>query len=159
MGCGAKRLLQHRPHVPEISAKELLQDGVPVEGCEDVATTTDNVLAYIFTSGTNGQSKCNVVTELFSKLAYRVDPHKDRFRQDHEMGWWGAAYFGEVNVALAMTMCIVMMNSTDPDWAKRGVTVTGALPSQLRKHAVTKTVASQHSRMCGRYGWKVSKMS
>lgn len=48
------------------------------------------------------------------------------------MGWWGAAYFGEVNVALAMTMCIVMMNSTDPEWNKRGVTVTGALPSQLR---------------------------
>ena len=106
MDYGAKPLLQHRPNVPEISAKELLQDGVPVEGCEDVATTTDNVLAYIFTSGTTGQSKCSVVTnrmalaevewypELFSKLAYRVDPHKDRFRQDYEMGWWGTAYFG-----------------------------------------------------------------
>ena len=109
-----------------------------------MATTTDNVLAYMFTSGTTGQSKCSVVTnrmalaevewypELYSKLAYRVDPHKDRLRHDHEMGWWGAAYFGEGNVALPMTMCIVMMNSTDPNWAKRGFTVTGALPSQLR---------------------------
>eukprot|EP00930_Biecheleria_cincta_P045226 TRINITY_DN31177_c0_g1_i1.p1 TRINITY_DN31177_c0_g1~~TRINITY_DN31177_c0_g1_i1.p1 ORF type:complete len:1417 (+),score=245.79 TRINITY_DN31177_c0_g1_i1:108-4358(+) len=140
----AQQLLQHRPQVPVISAQDLLQGSVPLENCEDVPTTTDNVLAYIFTSGTTGQSKCSVVTnrmalaevewypELFSKLGYKVDPHRDRFRQDHEMGWWGAAYFGEVNVALAMTMCIVMMNNTDPDWAKRGVTVTGALPSQLR---------------------------
>ena len=94
MGYGAKPLLQHRPNVPEISAKELLQDGVPVEGCEDVATTTDNVLAYIFTSGTGGQSQCNVVSKLFSRLAYRDDPRKHRFRQDIDMGWWGAAYFG-----------------------------------------------------------------
>ena len=82
---GAKQLLQHRPQVPVISAQELLQGGVPVEGCDDVATTTDNVLAYIFTTGTTGQSKCSVVTnrmalaevewypELFSKLSYRVD--------------------------------------------------------------------------------------
>ena len=51
----AQQLLQHRPQVPVISAQELLQDGVPIEGCEDVATTTDNVNAYIFTRETNGQ--------------------------------------------------------------------------------------------------------
>ena len=28
----AQQLLQHRPQVPVISAQELLQDGVPVEG-------------------------------------------------------------------------------------------------------------------------------
>ena len=81
----AQEILQHWPQVPVISALELLQGGVPVEGCEDVANTTDNVPAYIFTSGTTGQSKCSVVTnrmalaevewypELFSKLSYRVD--------------------------------------------------------------------------------------
>ena len=52
VGYGAKRLLQHRPHVPGILANGLLQDGVPVENCEDVVTATDNVLAYIFTRGT-----------------------------------------------------------------------------------------------------------
>lgn len=31
----------------------------------------------------------------------------------------------------AMAMCIVMMKPTDPDWGQRGVTVSGALPSQL----------------------------
>ena len=35
--------------------------------------------------------------ELFGKLGYRADPHKDRWRIDHEMGWWGAAYFGKVD--------------------------------------------------------------
>ena len=29
-------------------------------------------------------------------------------------------------------MCIVMMKPTDPDWGQRGVTVSGALPSQLK---------------------------
>jgi hypothetical protein len=33
-------------------------------------------------------------------LGYQVDPRKDRWRLDHEMGWWGAAFFGEVDVAL-----------------------------------------------------------
>ena len=122
MGYAAKRLLQHRPHVPEILAKGLLQDGVPVDNCEDVVTATDNVLAYIFTRGTNKHSKCCVVTEIFRKLAYRYSA------------------------------------STDPIWAKQGTAVTGALPSQLRKHAVTKTMASQHSRMCDQYGWKLSKI-
>ena len=28
---------------------------------------------------------------------------QDRWRIDHEMGWWGAAYFGEVDVALVQT--------------------------------------------------------
>ena len=32
----------------------------------------------------------------------------------------------------AMAMCIVMMKPTDPDWGQRGVTVSGALPSQLK---------------------------
>ena len=38
--------------------------------------------------------------ELFQKLGYQVDPKKDKWRLDHEMGWWGAAFFGEVDVAL-----------------------------------------------------------
>ena len=42
-----------------------------------MVTATDNVLAYIFTSGTNKQSKCCVVTEIFRKLADRVYPHRD----------------------------------------------------------------------------------
>jgi len=85
----AQELLQQWPQVPVISALKLLRGGVRVdvssEGCEDVANTTDNVPAYIFTSVTTGQSKCSVVTnrmalakvkwypELFSKLSYRVD--------------------------------------------------------------------------------------
>ena len=31
----------------------------------------------------------------------------------------------------AMAMCIVMMKPTDSNWGERGVTVSGALPSQL----------------------------
>ncbi|CAK8986345.1 Chloramphenicol resistance protein [Durusdinium trenchii] len=132
-----------------VSARELLNGDPMVEDYEDVPTTTDHVLSYIFTSGSTGKSKCVVATnrmawaecqwypELFEKLGYKVDPKKDcsnnsdRWRLDHEMGWWGAAFFGEVDVALAMAMCIVMMKPTDPDWGQRGVTVSGALPSQL----------------------------
>merc|ERR1719215_1059772 len=48
------------------------------------------------------------------------------------MGWWGAAYFGEIDVALAMQICIVMMKPNDADVSSRGVTIMGALPSQLQ---------------------------
>ncbi|CAJ1410021.1 unnamed protein product [Effrenium voratum] len=117
------------------------------QATQDVETTTDHALAYIFTSGSTGKSKCVTLTnrmawaecqwypELFEKLGYRVDPRKDRWRLDHEMGWWGAAFFGEVDVALAMAMPIVIMKPTDPDWAKQQVTVSGALPSQCKPTA------------------------
>ena len=36
------------------------------------------------------------------------------------------------SIPKAMAMCIVMMKPTDPDWGRRGVTVSGALPSQLK---------------------------
>ncbi|CAL1156171.1 unnamed protein product [Cladocopium goreaui] len=136
-------LKNFRPVLQVISASDLLNGETSVEDYEDVVTTTDHVLSYIFTSGSTGKSKCVVATnrmawaecqwypELFQKLGYQVDPRKDRWRLDHEMGWWGAAFFGEVDVALAMAMCIVMMKPTDPDWGHRGVTVSGALPSQL----------------------------
>eukprot|EP00435_Cladocopium_sp_Y103_P062408 s86_g24.t1 len=135
-------LKNFRPVLQVISASDLLNGETSVEDYEDVVTTTDHVLSYIFTSGSTGKSKCVVATnrmawaecqwypELFQKLGYQVDPRKDRWRLDHEMGWWGAAFFGEVDVALAMAMCIVMMKPTDPDWGRRGVTVSGALPSQ-----------------------------
>ncbi|CAJ1342946.1 unnamed protein product, partial [Effrenium voratum] len=137
----ARELRQFR-EVKVISARGLLVG--EAEDFQDVETTTDHALAYIFTSGSTGKSKCVTLTnrmawaecqwypELFEKLGYRVDPRKDRWRLDHEMGWWGAAFFGEVDVALAMAMPIVIMKPTDPDWAKQQVTVSGALPSQLR---------------------------
>ncbi|CAJ1428842.1 unnamed protein product, partial [Effrenium voratum] len=136
----ARELRQFR-EVKVISARGLLVG--EAEDFQDVETTTDHALAYIFTSGSTGKSKCVTLTnrmawaecqwypELFEKLGYRVDPRKDRWRLDHEMGWWGAAFFGEVDVALAMAMPIVIMKPTDPDWAKQQVTVSGALPSQL----------------------------
>ena len=34
-------------------------------------------------------------------------------RHDQKMTWRGTAYFGESNVALTMTMCIVKINSND----------------------------------------------
>ncbi|CAE7286407.1 agiA [Symbiodinium natans] len=135
-------LQSRRPALQVISAHELLAADHP-RNYEDVPSTTEHALAYMFTSGSTGQSKCVCLTncmahsetegypELFSKLGYRVDPHKDRWRIDHEMGWWGAAFFGEVDVALAMRMGIVLMKPTDPDWGARGITVSGALPSQL----------------------------
>ena len=136
-------LKKKRPMLKEIFSSRLLHGDAFVEDYQDVITTTDNVLSYMFTSGSTGKSKCTVATnrmawaesqwypELFEKLGYQVDPRKDRWRLDHEMGWWGAAFFGEVDVALAMAMCIVMMKPTDSNWGERGVTVSGALPSQL----------------------------
>jgi len=135
-------LQAHRPALQVVSARELLASD-EIGDYEDVPSSTEHALAYMFTSGSTGQSKCVCLSnlmaysetegypELFGKLGYRVDPHKDRWRIDHEMGWWGAAYFGEVDVALAMRMGIVFMKPTDPDWGARGVTVSGALPSQL----------------------------
>lgn len=48
------------------------------------------------------------------------------------MGWWGAAFFGETDVALALGVTMVMMRPTDSDTEPRGVTLMGALPSQLQ---------------------------
>jgi hypothetical protein len=69
---------------------------------------------------------------LFQSLGLKIDPSVDRWRQDHEMGWWGAAFFGEVDVALALGITMVMMRPADSDIEKRGVTLMGALPSQLQ---------------------------
>eukprot|EP00928_Gymnodinium_smaydae_P005193 TRINITY_DN11785_c0_g2_i1.p1 TRINITY_DN11785_c0_g2~~TRINITY_DN11785_c0_g2_i1.p1 ORF type:complete len:1479 (-),score=258.43 TRINITY_DN11785_c0_g2_i1:130-4020(-) len=140
----AQELLAHRPGVQLLSPKELLASAEPGQGYEDVPTTLDSVLAYMFTSGSTGRSKCVTATnrmawaevqwypEVFRNLGVKIDPSTDRWRNDHEMGWWGAAYFGEIDVALAMSVCIVMMRSTDVDIAGRGVTLMGALPSQLQ---------------------------
>ena len=107
------KLKQNDPFLQVILASDLLNDETSVDNYEDVVTTTDHVLSYIFTSGSTGKSKCVVVTnrmawaecqwypELFQKLGYLPDPRKDKWRLDHEMGWWGAAFFGEVDVALA----------------------------------------------------------
>ena len=112
---------------------------------QDVVTTLDSVLAYIFTSGSTGQSKCVTATNrmawaemqwypsLFRDMGVKVDPFKDRWRVDHEMGWWGAAFFGEVDVGLAMHTCIVFARPDDLDVDGRGVTMMGALPSQLQR--------------------------
>ncbi|CAK0849640.1 unnamed protein product [Prorocentrum cordatum] len=144
----AQELVKHRPAVEVLSPAALLPNGAGLEGAGayggDVANTLDSPLAYIFTSGSTGKAKCVTATnrmawaevqwypQVFKKLGARIDPRTDRWRQDHEMGWWGAAYFGEVDVALAMEVCIVMMKSNDTDVAKRGVTIMGALPSQLQ---------------------------
>jgi hypothetical protein len=141
----AQCLLEERPGVQIISPQELLAAAEVQQGeVEDVPTTLDHVLAYMFTSGSTGKSKCVTATnrmayaeiqaypQIFKNLNYKVDPRIDRWRNDHEMGWWGAAYFGEIDVALAMGMCIVMMTPRDVDLARRGVTVMGALPSQLQ---------------------------
>eukprot|EP00440_Ansanella_granifera_P033574 gb/GFBE01036433.1/.p1 GENE.gb/GFBE01036433.1/~~gb/GFBE01036433.1/.p1 ORF type:complete len:1446 (+),score=313.09 gb/GFBE01036433.1/:1-4338(+) len=137
-------LLQHRPNLRIISPSELLAGQEVSHNYHDVITTTDNVLAYMFTSGSTGKSKCVTATnrmahaevvsypEVFRKLGVTIDPTKDRWRQDHEPGWWGAAFFGEVDVALAMMMGMVMMKPTDPAIASRGVSVMGALPSGLQ---------------------------
>mmetsp|Transcript_60797 Transcript_60797/g.112803 ORF Transcript_60797/g.112803 Transcript_60797/m.112803 type:complete len:1471 (-) Transcript_60797:43-4455(-) len=140
----AAELQQLRPIVPVLSAKALLNAQPMHSSYHDVQTTLDNVLAYIFTSGSTGRSKCVTATNrmawaevqmypsLFRDLGVVIDPRKDRFRQDHEQGWWGAAFFGEVDVALAMNIGMAMMKPTDSGIDKRGVTVMGALPSQLQ---------------------------
>mmetsp|Transcript_78171 Transcript_78171/g.121958 ORF Transcript_78171/g.121958 Transcript_78171/m.121958 type:complete len:1461 (+) Transcript_78171:78-4460(+) len=140
----AQHLMAARPGTAIISPAALLAEDHPVDDYQDVGTTLDNALAYIFTSGSSGQSKCVTATnrmawaemqwypELFKDLGVQINPRKDRWRQDHEMGWWGAAYFGEIDVALAMQVCIVMMKPNDANVTKRGVTMMGALPSQLQ---------------------------
>mmetsp|Transcript_39749 Transcript_39749/g.78599 ORF Transcript_39749/g.78599 Transcript_39749/m.78599 type:complete len:1454 (-) Transcript_39749:105-4466(-) len=139
----ARRLLERQPRLSIIPVQALFMDG-PLEAYEDVPTTLDHVLAYVFTSGTSGRSKCVCATnrmawaevqwypQIFQKLDVSVNPCADRWRQDHEMGWWGAAYFGEVDVALAMSICITMMRPNDSSTDERGVTMMGALPSQLQ---------------------------
>lgn len=140
----AQELLNHHPGVKIILPEDLFwEDPEKDYDDEDVPTTLDSVLAYMFTSGSTGRSKCVTGTnrmawaevqwypQVYQKLGYKVDPRVDRWKNDHEMGWWGAAFFGEIDVALAMSVCIVMMNPRDSDLAGRGVTLMGALPSQL----------------------------
>lgn len=140
----AQELLEHRPGLQVIPPRELMTDEDPAEPYEDVPTTLDNVLAYIFTSGSTGKSKCVTATnrmswaevqwypQIFRNLGIRIDPRTDRWRNDHEMGWWGAAFFGEIDVALAMSVCVAMMKPNDADVLGRRVTLMGALPSQLQ---------------------------
>lgn len=140
----AQHLVESHEGVEILSPEQLLTHEASSHDYEDVPTTLDHVLAYIFTSGSSGQSKCVTATnrmswaevqwypQIFQKLGVKIDPRKDRWRNDHEMGWWGAAYFGEIDVALAMQTCIVMMKPNDADVSNRGVTLMGALPSQLQ---------------------------
>eukprot|EP00971_Amphidinium_carterae_P164220 3255502-Amphidinium_carterae.1 len=74
------------------------------------------ILSRVTFAGSTGRSKCVTATNrmawdevqmhpsLFRDLGVVIDPRKDRFRQDHGQGWWGAAFFGEVDVALVMHM-------------------------------------------------------
>lgn len=140
----ANDLLEFRPGTHIISPQKLFIDDMPGEAYQDIPSTLDCVLAYIFTSGSTGRSKCVTATnrmawseirdypQLVHDMGHKIDPRRDRWRIDHESGWWGAAFFGEVDVALAFGVCIVFMKPNDPGVAARGVTMTGALPSQLQ---------------------------
>jgi len=109
------------------------------------AVSPDSVLLYCYTGGTTKHSKCVVVThamalwemENYSAVAGNSMSHTDRVLQ-YTSAFWGAAAFGQIDIALAFGACTVFVPSAKGvDWIaaaveQRRISVLGTVPSQMR---------------------------
>ncbi|CAJ1345729.1 unnamed protein product [Effrenium voratum] len=108
----------------------------------EVPDAAEAVLAYVFTGGTTRHSKCVAVThrmalweiEQYPKVLGSLGNEK---MLQHSSAYWGAAIFGQVDLALAFGACNVICLCRRPEeiaaaCADFGITVLGVVPSQLR---------------------------
>ncbi|CAJ1434505.1 unnamed protein product [Effrenium voratum] len=109
---------------------------------QEVPDAAEAVLAYVFTGGTTRHSKCVAVThrmalweiEQYPKVLGSLGNEK---MLQHSSAYWGAAIFGQVDLALAFGACNVICLCRRPEdiaaaCADFGITVLGVVPSQLR---------------------------
>ena len=108
----------------------------------DVSPTS--VLCYVFTGGTTRHSKCVAVTHGMAlweiqhyKTALRGLAGKNDRMLQYSSAYWGAAIFGQADLALAFGACNVIIRANGPEeiadiCSKYQVSVLGIVPSQLR---------------------------
>eukprot|EP00434_Breviolum_minutum_P016331 symbB.v1.2.014392.t1/scaffold1052.1/size141681/9 len=107
------------------------------------ASKPEDVLLYTYTGGTTKHSKCVVVTHamaLWEMQNYHVVLGNNMSSADRVLqftsAYWGAAAFGQIDIALAFGACVVFSNSKTEDLASviedYQITVLGTVPSLLR---------------------------
>ena len=104
----------------------------------------ESVLCYVYTGGTTRHSKCVAVTHAMA--LWEIQQYKtalgglasegDRMLQ-YSSAYWGAAIFGQADLALAFGACNVMIRASAPEeiaaiCAEHQISVLGIVPSQLR---------------------------
>lgn len=103
-----------------------------------------SILCYVYTGGTTKHSRCVAVTHAMALWEVANYPtaldgqvsSADRMLQ-YSSAHWGAAVFGQLDVALAFGACVAIVEAADPDaiaaaCVRHEVTVLGIVPSQLR---------------------------
>ena len=104
----------------------------------------ESVLCYVYTGGTTRHSKCVAVThamalweiQQYKKALGGLANERDRMLQ-YSSAYWGAAIFGQADLALAFGACNVIIRASVPEEIARiceehQVSVLGIVPSQLR---------------------------
>ena len=104
----------------------------------------ESVLCYVYTGGTTRHSKCVAVThamalweiQQYKKALGGLANEGDRMLQ-YSSAYWGAAIFGQADLALAFGACNIIMRASVPEEIARickehQVSVLGIVPSQLR---------------------------
>lgn len=104
----------------------------------------ESILCYVFTGGTTRHSKCVAVThgmalwemEKYATALCHSVGEADRMLQ-YSSAYWGAAVFGQLDLALAFGACAVIVRAPGlQELASivddEGITVLGVVPSQLR---------------------------
>lgn len=113
------------------------------DAVSDGPCSPDSVLLYTYTGGTTKHSKCVVVTHamaLWEMKNYHIVldgkmSSRDRVLQ-FTSAYWGAAAFGQIDIALAFGACVVFSQSRTEGLAavieEYQITVLGTVPSLLR---------------------------
>ncbi|CAE7507863.1 ddaD [Symbiodinium sp. CCMP2592] len=106
--------------------------------------SSESVLCYVYTGGTTRHSKCVAVTHAMA--LWEIQQYKtalgglasegDRMLQ-YSSAYWGAAIFGQADLALAFGACNVIIRASAPEeiaaiCAEHQISVLGIVPSQLR---------------------------
>jgi len=118
--------------------------GTGTNTCTADFASSDSILCYVYTGGTTKHSKCVAVTHAMAlwevkhyagALGHSVN-HLDRVLQ-YSSVYWGAAVFGQLDVALAFGACTVIVYAPQPEDLARAceqhrISVLGVVPSQLR---------------------------
>ena len=97
-------------------------------------------LAYLYTGGTTGASKCAIVSHQMAMHEMKGYPlitpnvcRDDRVIQ-HSSTIWGATFLGQINIALAFGASVVFCDN-EPDLSevieRERISVLGLVPSQL----------------------------
>eukprot|EP00434_Breviolum_minutum_P019506 symbB.v1.2.017205.t1/scaffold1336.1/size124716/3 len=124
--------------------KEILSSFNGDSPMEYISPGPDTVLCYVYTGGTTRHSKCVAVThgmalwevENYAIALQGLASSKDRMLQ-YSGPYWGAAVFGQMDLALAFGACNVICYAGQPEdiasaCSRYDISILGIVPSQLR---------------------------